>query len=443
VTYVTAGTMNNYNSFRTVVDGVRLSAGYPSIIVSPDGNSGYWSDWYNGGAFGPPAYETFVVDELLGLIDQRFRTLADRAHRLIFGISMGGYGAIMLAAHHPDLFAGAATLSGAVDSNNPLLAGALSVSSTFDGGPVDAINGPRSTQAVRWHGRNPTDLAENLGDVDLQVRTADGTLNPGIGENPLSADLASCAVEAGVYMGSVSFHQRLAATGTRHLWRDYGPGCHTPANFKREIADTLTAFEGLLAAPRPDPATFDFRSIDPRFDIWGWHVEADPRRALEFLRLRGGRDAVTLTGSGRTSVATPAWYRGLRSVDVDGVPAAPGPDGRLRFAVDLGPAHPVQQYTQGAATTFTSRSVALAPHAVIRVSGVAATGRGLQFCVRALGADVPRATLRIGGATRRIAIGAVKRCRTLRGLRGSRLAIRGQDRFGHPVTATARVRHRA
>ncbi len=30
---------------------------------------------------------------------------------------MGGYGATMLAAHHPDLFAAAATLSGAVDSN--------------------------------------------------------------------------------------------------------------------------------------------------------------------------------------------------------------------------------------------------------------------------------------------------------------------------------------
>src|SRR3954454_4779007 len=51
VTYVMAGTMNNYDSFRKVVNGIELTAASPSIIVSPDGNSGYWSDWYNGGAF--------------------------------------------------------------------------------------------------------------------------------------------------------------------------------------------------------------------------------------------------------------------------------------------------------------------------------------------------------------------------------------------------------
>src|SRR5688572_9692538 len=150
VTYVTAGTMNNYNSFRAVLDGVELTEGYPSLIVSPDGNSGYWSDWYNGGAFGPPAYETFVIDQLIPLIDARYRTSAVRAHRLVTGVSMGGYGAAMFAARHPDLFAGVASLSGATDSNLPYLAAAVSASSTFDGGDPDAIYGPRATQEVRW-----------------------------------------------------------------------------------------------------------------------------------------------------------------------------------------------------------------------------------------------------------------------------------------------------
>ena len=35
------------------------------------------------------------------------------------GVSMGGYGAMMVAAHHPDLFAAASSLSGAVDSHLP------------------------------------------------------------------------------------------------------------------------------------------------------------------------------------------------------------------------------------------------------------------------------------------------------------------------------------
>lgn len=440
VTYVTAGTMNNYNSFRTVVQGVELTKDYPSIIVSPDGNSGYWSDWYNGGAFGPPKYETFVIDELLPLIDARFRTIPGRGRRLIFGISMGGYGTMMLAARHPDLFSAAASLSGADDSNNPLLAGALSGSSTFDGGEVDAIYGPRATQEVRWRGHNPTDLAENLRDVDLQVRTADGTLNPGIGENPASADLVSCVVEGGVHMGSVSLHERLAAIGKAHLWRDYGPGCHTVPNFKREIRDTLAVFRRLLAAPAPaDPETVDHRAIEPHVDISGWHVDADPARALEFLHIRAGRDGVTLTGSGRTAVRTPAWYRGLRRVDVDGTPVRPRRDGRLAFSVDLGAAHTVQQYTQGAPTDVTTRSVALAPHAVLRLAA-ARTRRGIRVCLRAIGGSVPRAVVTAGAVRRRWAVGAVRRCRTLPTRGATRVTVRGRDRFGHVADTVAAVR---
>jgi S-formylglutathione hydrolase FrmB len=440
VTYVTAGTMNNYNSFRTVVGGVKLSADYPSIIVSPDGNSGYWSDWYNSGAFGPPKYETFVIDQLLPLVDARLRTIADRAHRLILGISMGGYGAMMLAARHPDLFAAAASLSGAVDSNNPLLAGALSASSTFDGGAIDAINGPRSTEAVIWHGRNPTDLAENLRDLDLQVRTGNGTLNPAIGENVASADLPSCVVEGGVHMGSISFDARLTAIGKPHLWKDYGPGCHTVPNFKREITDTLTVFEQFLTLPHPDPTTFDYRTIEPHVDIWGWHIDADPARALEFLRIQGTRDGVTLSGSGLTSVTTPAWYRGLKLVDVDGTPTATDSSGRLHFDVDLGPANTTQQYTDGATTTVTARKVALDQHAVVRLTNVHRTRRGLRFCVRALGGDIPRAAAAAGSARRRLAIGARTRCYTLPTHRASRVTVRGRDRFDHAVTATARQR---
>lgn len=376
VTYFTAGTMNHYNSFNSIGDGVRLTAGYPSLVVSPDGNSGYWSDWYNNGAGGTPQYETYVIDQLIPLIDAHFRTSADRAHRVIFGISMGGYGATMLAARHPDLFSAVASLSGADDSNNPLLATALSASSTFDGAAPDAIYGPRATQEIRWRGHNPVDLAANLRGLDVQVRTANGTLNPAIGEDATPVNLAACAVEAGVYQGSVSLHQTLQSLGIDHLWRDYGAGCHTPQNFKREIADTLTAFAQGLAAPAAAPATFSYKSIEPRFDVYGWSVAADPARALEWLELDGASAAgATLVGSGTTTVTTPALFAGDRTVDVLVAGAArrtvvPDAAGRVSFAVDLGPAHRDQENTvaaqlagDGSAGYMTRRAVTFVPHA--------------------------------------------------------------------------------
>ncbi len=367
VTYVTAGTMNNYDTFRTFVNGVKLAEGYPSIIVSPDGNSGYWSDWYNGGAFGAPKYETFVIDELIDLIDGRYRTIPDRAHRLIFGISMGGYGTMMLAARHPDRFAAAATLSGAVDSNLPYLGAALSASSMFDGGAFDAINGPRATQEVRWHGRNPTDIADNLRDVDLQVRSANGTPNPGLGENLASADSVSCVIESGVYQGTRSFHARLEALGKQHVYVDYGAGCHTVANFKREIVDTLAHFERVLADPPAPPPTVTYRSIDPQYEVFGWRITLD-RPVLEFSRLLDARrDGFTLEGSGTAVVRTPGAYPRNTAVPVKvkgpgGVVDAPviaDDAGRLNITVPLGPANTGQQYALGTTTKVGRATVSI------------------------------------------------------------------------------------
>jgi S-formylglutathione hydrolase FrmB len=445
VTYFTAGTMNRYDAFNKFVEGEKLAANYPSIIVSPDANSGYWSDWYNGGALGPPEYETFVTRQLIPLIEARFRTIPDRSHRAIFGISMGGYGSMMLAARHPDLFVAAASLSGAVDSNLAANGAVLSASSTFDGAPADAIYGPRASQEVRWRGHNPLDLAPNLRDLNLQIRTANGVPNPAIGEGSGSGDVPSCVIETGVHEASVDLHEQFDAFRIAHAWRDYGAGCHTPPNFTREIADTLAAFTPVLARPPAPPATFDYRSIEPRFDIWGWHLDADPSRALEFLRVRAGRSGITLDGSGRTTVVTPAWYRGLKAVDVNGRPTRPTPGGRLRFGADLGAADTGQQYTPGATTTVRSRRVSLAPHAVVRIKAKR-VGRRLRVCLRAIGGDVPRARIRAAGRSARVKIGAKTRCRVLHVRRRSpSVTVRGRDRFGHLVRARATVRkpHRA
>jgi hypothetical protein len=226
--------------------------------------------------------------------------------------------------------------------------------------------------------------------------------------------------------------------GIAHAWKDYGAGCHTVPNFQREVVDTLAVFGRVLANPPGPPANFDYRSIEPHFDIWGWHVDADPARALEFLHLQAGRAGVTFEGSGRTTVTSPPWYRGLEAVDVNGTPTAPGADGRLRFVVDLGGAHAVQQYTQGASTTFESRRVSLAPHAVVRITKVTRVKRGVRVCARVIGGEVRRARIAAGGRRLGARIGAKTSCHVLR-VRDSpaTVTIRGRDRFGHPVGATA------
>ena len=83
----------------------------PMILVMPDCFTRIGGSQYlNSPAVG--RYEDHVVSELVTYVDQNYRTLAERDHRAVVGKSSGGYGAVMLALRHPDVFGLMASHSG-------------------------------------------------------------------------------------------------------------------------------------------------------------------------------------------------------------------------------------------------------------------------------------------------------------------------------------------
>ena len=58
-------------------------------------------------------YEAFLITELKPQIDRDHRTLPDAAHTATMGSSLGGLCSLAMAWDHPDVFGGAASLSGA------------------------------------------------------------------------------------------------------------------------------------------------------------------------------------------------------------------------------------------------------------------------------------------------------------------------------------------
>lgn len=83
----------------------------PMILVMPDCFTRLGGSQYlNSSAVG--RYEDHVTQELVAYVDQNFRTQADRAQRAVVGKSSGGYGAMILALRHPDVFGLLASHSG-------------------------------------------------------------------------------------------------------------------------------------------------------------------------------------------------------------------------------------------------------------------------------------------------------------------------------------------
>jgi pimeloyl-ACP methyl ester carboxylesterase len=60
------------------------------------------SQWDNAPAIG--RYRDYVVQDVVGFIDRTYATVPRPSGRAIFGKSSGGYGALNLARHHPDVF---------------------------------------------------------------------------------------------------------------------------------------------------------------------------------------------------------------------------------------------------------------------------------------------------------------------------------------------------
>ena len=89
-------------SIERYVDGRRL------IVVMPDGHrSFYCNDERPGGL----AYEDHITQDVVGFVDRTFKTIPHRGARAIAGLSMGGYGAIVLSLRHPNLFSAASSHS--------------------------------------------------------------------------------------------------------------------------------------------------------------------------------------------------------------------------------------------------------------------------------------------------------------------------------------------
>lgn len=92
-----------------------LADQYNIIIVMPEGE--IFSYYIDSPVDQGSKFETYIINEVIPFIDSKYRTVKDKKGRVITGLSMGGFGSLYLSTKHPDLFAAAGSMSGALDPN--------------------------------------------------------------------------------------------------------------------------------------------------------------------------------------------------------------------------------------------------------------------------------------------------------------------------------------
>jgi S-formylglutathione hydrolase FrmB len=81
------------------------------MAVMPSAGKGYYCNL--PGTLGAD-WEEYILRDVIRFIDGTFQTIAEPANRAVGGISMGGYGALMLAMRRPDVFSTAFSMSGSL-----------------------------------------------------------------------------------------------------------------------------------------------------------------------------------------------------------------------------------------------------------------------------------------------------------------------------------------
>ena len=89
----------------------------PMIIVTPDAGV----SWYVNSDDGEVPFEDFFIEELIPHIESTYRVRTDRQFRALAGLSMGGYGAMLYAVKHPDMFTATCPLSAAIYTDKQVL----------------------------------------------------------------------------------------------------------------------------------------------------------------------------------------------------------------------------------------------------------------------------------------------------------------------------------
>jgi S-formylglutathione hydrolase FrmB len=286
--------------------------GLDAIVVMPEGGSGWYTDWWNDGERGDPAWESYFLNEVIPTILARYPILPQRRYHAIAGTSMGGMGATYLGGRLPGFFGSVASLSGFVDPQyyaevtDPAM-GLTSEAPLKGDFHVNPVEGP--PHGFYMDGHNPTRLARNLKQTRVFVTTGTGGSAGLANGGPVGFAEESLVI----YPMNQRYYPALQAADVGVTYQVH-PGGHDIPDFMDEVK-AMRAW-GLFRPVVTDPQYWVNDTVATSGQLWdiGYGFARPPNRVVQFRRsgsslsiAAAGSDVTIMTNGGCViHVATPA-----------------------------------------------------------------------------------------------------------------------------------------
>jgi S-formylglutathione hydrolase FrmB len=281
-------------------DVAEVAKGFTGIIVMPEGARGWYTNWWNDGARGSPAWERYHLDELIPLVQRRLPIRRARRWHAIAGLSMGGEGALFYASQRPGYFGSAASFSGPIAIQRP----EWPIGFDTQGESHADVFGDPDAQRFYWSGHNPTALAANLRQTRVFVTVGDGVPDPTVPEE--AGNQFGQVAEAELHQHAEDFVATARAAGVDVTYHPR-QGIHDWRYWRAHLADAIDW--GLFRPVPAAPSLWGYETVAAFGDAWGLRYAFKPApEGVERFSLDGGR-RLRGFGTGQVTIATPSGCR--------------------------------------------------------------------------------------------------------------------------------------
>jgi S-formylglutathione hydrolase FrmB len=268
------------------------------IVVKADGYNRRNSEEYYRRPYNVLPVETYrqfpiYFPELVNYIDGHYRTIADRQHRAVSGLSMGGFMTFFLAAKYPDMVSSAGSFCGAPE---------------FTIGPIDF--------PVEY---KHMDMYRNLEGINVRLHYGD-------------KDFIR------------SYHNDMNRMWSQlmdnYKWKIYDAE-HSTCGLGEMFDTIISTFDH----PLPKPVKWNHTEVYPEFDVWNYHVSSDRSVAgftvLENVDERGFRSAVRefvtdgqLIGNVQLVITTAPLYEKNQAYTINDIDLTTGKSNQITLPSD-------------------------------------------------------------------------------------------------------------